>query len=98
MVSPTEALILGLLVQKSRGAYGSELVHASEGKLKRGSVYSLLGRLEVSGLVTSIEEKATDALALPRTKYKISASGVKARAEFAAFVGLHDTYNALGAV
>lgn len=88
MISPMEALILGLLVQKARGAFGSELVHMSDGKLKRGSVYSLLSRLEKAGLVKAIEEPPTDVLALPRTLYKITGDGARARAEFAAFVGL----------
>lgn len=88
MISPTEALILGLLSQKARGAYGSELVHLSEGKLKRGSVYSLLGRLEKGGLVKAIEEPPSDAFALPRTLYRITGAGVNARVEFAEFVGL----------
>ena len=88
MISTTEALILGLLITKARGAYGSELVHMSDGKLKRGSVYSLLGRLEKAGLVKSEEEPASAAYALPRTIYRITGDGVKARAEFASFVGL----------
>lgn len=83
-----EALILGLLSQRARGAYGSELVHMSDGKLKRSSVYSLLGRLEKAGLVKAIEEEPTDSLALPRTLYRITGHGVRARAEFASFVGL----------
>lgn len=88
MISTTEALILGLLIQKARGAYGSELVHMSAGKLKRGSVYSLLGRLEKSGLVKSEEEPASASYALPRTIYRITGDGVNARAEFASYVGL----------
>jgi DNA-binding PadR family transcriptional regulator len=88
MISPTEALILSLLVARPGGAFGSELVQVSDGKLKRGSVYALLGRLEKSGLVTSIEEAATDAYALPRTRYKISAAGFKARSEFGQWTGL----------
>ncbi len=79
---------MGLLSQKARGAYGSELVHMSDGRLKRGSVYSLLGRLEKAGLVKSTEEEATDTYSLPRTSYKITAPGAKAHREFAAYVGL----------
>lgn len=79
---------MGLLTVKTRGAFGSELVHMSDGKLKRGSVYSLLGRLEKAGLVRAIEEPPTDALALPRTLYRITSDGVKARAEFAEYVRL----------
>lgn len=87
MISPTEAMILGLLTQKTDGAYASELVHMSGGKLKRGSVYSLLGRLEKAGLVKSEEQQASEAYALPRTVYWITGEGVRARSEFASFVG-----------
>ena len=88
MISTTEALILGLLAQKSVGAYGSELIHLSGGKLKRGSVYSLLSRLEKSNFVESSEEAATDQYALPRTRYRITAQGTRARLEFANWVGM----------
>jgi DNA-binding PadR family transcriptional regulator len=87
MISPTEALILSLLVTRPGGAFGSELVQVSDGKLKRGSVSALMGRLEKSGLVTSVEEAATDVYALPRTRYKISAAGYKARVEFGRWTG-----------
>lgn len=88
MISTTEALILGLLAQKSVGAYGSELIHLSGGKLKRGSVYSLLSRLEKSNFVESSEDAATDQYALPRTRYRITAQGSHARVEFANWVGM----------
>jgi DNA-binding PadR family transcriptional regulator len=88
MISPTEAMIIGLLARAGRGAYGSELMHMSDGKLKRGSVYSLLGRLEKAGYVKTIEDPPTEAYALPRTLYKITAHGAAAHREFAEFVGL----------
>ena len=88
MITPTEALILSLLANKAVGAYGSELIHLSNGKLKRGSVYSLLGRLEKSNFVESSEEAATDEYALPRTRYRITAQGSRARVEFADWVGM----------
>ncbi len=88
MISPTEALILSLLRERNDGAYGSQLVHDSDSKLKRGSVYTLLNRLEQSGFVKSIDEPAQDDYALPRTRYKITGAGVKARAEFGAWTGL----------
>lgn len=88
MISTTEAVILSLLAEKARGAFGSELIHLSGGKLKRGSVYALLGRLEKSGFVESFEEVATEEYALPRTRYKITAFGSAARVEFADWVGM----------
>lgn len=88
MVTPMELLVLSLLANKPAGAYGSELFRASEGKLKRGSIYTLLTRLEKSGFVTSTEEGPTDQLALPRTRYRITAQGRQARNEFVDWHGL----------
>jgi DNA-binding PadR family transcriptional regulator len=88
MISPTEALILSLLAARRDGAFGSELVQVSAGKLKRGSVYALLGKLQKAGLLISSEEPPTDTYALPRTRYKITGAGVKARAEFGQWTGL----------
>jgi DNA-binding PadR family transcriptional regulator len=57
IVSPVEGLILDLL--SARGsAYGLELVTSSNGRLKRGSIYVTLGRMERKGLVTSRLEGA----------------------------------------
>lgn len=51
-VSDLEALILDLL--SARGpTYGLDLVASSGGRLKRGSVYVTLGRMEQKGLVRS---------------------------------------------
>ena len=88
MISATEALILSLLIGKTHGAFGSELLHASEGKLKRGSIYTTLGRMEQAGLVKSKECAPTEAYALPRTSYKITGDGAKARREFGTWTGL----------
>lgn len=88
MISPTEALVLSLLVARPRGAFASELLQQSDGRLKRGSVYTLLTRLEASGLVTATEQPPQDTYALPRTSYRITGAGVKARNEFGEFTGL----------
>lgn len=88
MISPTETLILSLLMQHHRGAYASELLHSSDGRLKRGSVYTTLNRMEDAGLVSSKEEEPTEAYALPRTRYTVTGSGIRAREEFASFTGL----------
>lgn len=88
MITTTEVLILNLLLENPDGCYGSELVHLSEGKLKRSSIYALLGRAETSGLIRAIEEPASATLAVPRTRYKMTAEGRKALIEFAAWTGL----------
>lgn len=88
MITTTEALILSLLVVKPRGAYASELLHASDGKLKRGSVYTLLSRLEKAGLVTATEEPPEATYALPRTSYRITAQGIQAGRDLVSYAGL----------
>ena len=49
---PKEALILELLVDHAQ-LYGLELVARSRGRLKRGTVYVTLGRMEDKGYITS---------------------------------------------
>jgi DNA-binding PadR family transcriptional regulator len=75
MISTHEALILSLLSGKTKGTYGSELIHESGGKLKRGSVYALLYRLEEAGLVKATEEPPTSEYSLARTRYRITGAG-----------------------
>ena len=55
-LSSLESLILDLLSGREH-AYGLELVAASHGRLKRGSIYVTLGRMERKGLVTSMLEE-----------------------------------------
>lgn len=89
MISRTEALILSLLIERrTDGAFGSELMHLSGGRLKRGSVYTTLTRMEAAGLVKANEVLASDELALPRTVYRITGKGIAARSAFGAWTGL----------
>jgi DNA-binding PadR family transcriptional regulator len=74
-LSPKESVILQLLVRDDE-AYGLELVAASRGRLKRGTVYVTLGRMEEKGYITSrLEEAPPDAGGLPRRVYKATALG-----------------------
>src|SRR6266852_1139444 len=71
----TETLILELLVRE-RELYGLELVSASKGRLKRGTVYVTLGRMEQKGYITSrLEDAPPAAGGLPRRVYKATAFG-----------------------
>ena len=54
-MSPTESLVMELL--RGRERYGLELVDASRGTLKRGSVYVTLARMEEKGFVDSKQEE-----------------------------------------
>ena len=68
LVARSEQLILAMLA--SRGpCYGLELVQASRGRLKRGSVYVTLGRMEAKGYVTSSAAATTagGGIARPRS-------------------------------
>ncbi len=74
-LSPKELLILELLLRGHR-MYGLELVAASRGELKRGTVYVTLGRMEEKGYVTSRQEDApAEAGGLPRRVYQPTAAG-----------------------
>jgi len=72
---PKEALILELLVEK-REMYGLQLVAASKRRLKRGTVYVTLGRMEEKGFISSrLESRAPEEGGLPRRLYEATAFG-----------------------
>ena len=77
-ISDAESLVLDLLEGGER--FGLELVAASGGRLKRGTVYVTLGRMEAKGFVQSRqEERAPGAIGLPRRMYRATAYGLKVR-------------------
>jgi DNA-binding PadR family transcriptional regulator len=81
-MSHTESLVLELL--RGRERYGLELVDASKGTLKRGSVYVILARMEEKGFVESRqEERAHGASGLPRRLYRSTEYGLKVHDAFA---------------
>ena len=73
-----ERLILEALV--SGGAmFGLQLVEASRGRLKRGTVYVTLRRMEQKGYVESEQEPRTPgAIGLPRRLYRPTGLGERA--------------------
>ena len=77
-ISDTESLILDLL--EIREHFGLELIEASGGRLKRGTIYVTLGRMETKGFVESRqEERVPGAIGLPRRLYRATAYGLKVR-------------------
>jgi len=75
VISRKEALILNLVVSKPE-QYGLELVAASKGQLKRGTVYVTLGRMETKGLIKSrIDESPRPLGGMPRRLYSPTAAG-----------------------
>jgi PadR family transcriptional regulator, regulatory protein PadR len=72
---PKEALILELLVEESE-LYGLQLVAASKRRLKRGTVYVTLGRMEEKGFITSrLEDAPPQVGGLPRRVYEATPFG-----------------------
>jgi DNA-binding PadR family transcriptional regulator len=70
-------LVLDLLVA-GNDMYGLELVRASRGRLKRGTIYVTLGRMEEKGYVSShLEPPPPEAGGLPRRLYRPTALGLR---------------------
>ena len=76
-LSSKEKVILELLATNI-SMYGLQLVSQSHGKLKRGTVYVTLGRMEEKGLILSEPEKLSDHSGLvPRRMYRPTPFGLR---------------------
>jgi PadR family transcriptional regulator len=74
-LSTKESLILELLVQGGE-LYGLQLVAASNRRLRRGTVYVTLGRMEEKGYIRSrLEPAPRHAGGLPRRLYEATPLG-----------------------
>lgn len=77
-LSAKELQVLDLLAHRGGGLYGLQLVAASKGRLKRGTVYVTLGRMEKKGYVTSrVEDAPEGAGGLPRRLYEATPYGLR---------------------
>jgi DNA-binding PadR family transcriptional regulator len=75
-LSAIESLILELLLANDDAMYGLQLVAASRRRLKRGTIYVTLGRMEEKGFISSrLEAAPPDAGGLPRRLYEPTALG-----------------------
>jgi PadR family transcriptional regulator, regulatory protein PadR len=84
-LSGKESIVLDLLLGRGE-MYGLELVEAAEGRLKRGTVYVTLGRMEDKGYVESRqEERRPGSIGLPRRLYRVTLRGRR----------IHDAWGAL---
>lgn len=76
-LSTTHAILLGLL-EDGEERYPLELVEMSEGRIKAGTVYVTLSRMEARGFVTSRrEEKNPKAIGRPRRFYRATPYGLR---------------------
>jgi len=83
-LSAKESLILELLVERE-DLYGLQLVAASKRKLKRGTVYVTLGRMEEKGYITSrLEDAPADVGGMPRRLYQATPLGRRVLATWTA--------------
>ena len=74
-LSAKESLILELLIDRDE-LYGLQLVAASKRRLKRGTVYVTLGRMEDKGYITSrLENAPADVGGMPRRLYHATPLG-----------------------
>ena len=82
-LSAIETLILDLLAEE-REMYGLELVEASKQRIKRGTVYVTLARMEQKGYVNSQQEaRGPGAIGLPRRMYRATPLGARVREAWA---------------
>ncbi|MFT5679866.1 MAG: DNA-binding PadR family transcriptional regulator [Myxococcota bacterium] len=84
-MSDTEALIVQALLIGGE-SYGQELIRGSEGRLKQGTIYVLLNRMEVKGFIESkTEAQSPDTRRSPRRLYQVAGVGERVfRAKVAA--------------
>lgn len=76
-LSVKESLILETLARQGE-LYGLQLVATSRGRLKRGTVYVTLGRMEDKGYVSSRTEDAPEGTGgLPRRLYEATPFGLR---------------------
>ena len=69
-LSTTERLIIELLAAHEE-LFGLQMVHMSDGRLKRGTVYVTLGRMHEKGYLESRQEPPPEgAIGLPRRLYR----------------------------
>lgn len=75
-LSGKEALIMEILLEGlTAELYGLELVRRSGNRLKRGTVYVTLSRLEDKGFIESREDTEPNMSGIPRRLYKVTGYG-----------------------
>lgn len=82
-LSSLEFLVMKLLTNTSKEMYGLQMIEEAGGRLKRGTIYVTLGRMEDKGFIESRkEEQRAGAKGLPRRLYKPSALGQRVLTEW----------------
>ena len=85
-LSALEQLILRMMIANSGEMFGLEMVESSGNRLKRGTIYVTLSRMEEKRYIKSRKENPRDgARGLPRRLYKPTGQGIKALQEWDLF-------------
>jgi Predicted transcriptional regulators len=85
--SGKEALILEMLIESGRELFGLEMVAASNGALKRGTIYVTLQRMQEKGFIDSKpERRPAPEIGIPRRMYWATGTGERV---FAAYQAAH---------
>ena len=78
-ISKTEFSILHMMMNEGSELYGLEMLKKSNGRLKRGTIYTTLSRMEDKGLIASKKEASVqEGMTTKRRMYTISGAGVSA--------------------
>jgi PadR family transcriptional regulator, regulatory protein PadR len=92
-LSTKEAQILALLTASSTPLFGLEMVEASQGSLKRGTIYVTLMRLKDKGLIDSkAEPRPSPEVGIARRLYWPTALGVRV---FRAYSAAQTNFNTI---
>ena len=88
-ISKTEFLILQIMVNHGADIYGLEIIKESDNRIKRGTIYTTLSRMEDKGIITSTkEDEIQEGLTAKRRMYTITGAGVKSMQEFQRDIGI----------
>jgi PadR family transcriptional regulator, regulatory protein PadR len=91
-LSRKEVLILEMLIGSAGDLFGLEMVEASKGELKRGTIYVTLQRMTEKGLIESkVEPRTAPEIGIPRRLYKVTGYGQRV---FAAHKAAQSTWAA----
>lgn len=90
MLQPNDLLVLLLLVDHRRGLFVSQILRASGGVIKRGTIYPLVDQMIIKGLLTEelVAPEPGSELNMPRRRIAVSSKGALELNSYLAFLNL----------
>lgn len=84
-LSRKEAYVLAMLASGGREMFGLEMIEASDGELKRGTIYVTLQRMQEKGFIDSRQEaRPAPEVGIARRLYRITGLGSRVLAAYEA--------------